>query len=91
MSVFGDRRTEFQLWVGNAPFGIEAETVADEIEGAGLPRPCHVLVKSGCGRSYSFAIVDFETQANMDAMGKNRFHWTSGKYANVRHAAHQRA
>ena len=91
MAVFGDRRTEFQLWVGNAPFGIEAETVADEIEGAGLPRPCHVLVKSGCGRSYSFAIVDFETQADMGAVNKSLFHWTSGKYANVRHAAHQRA
>ena len=90
MSVYGDRRTEFQLWVGNAPFGILAETVADEIEGAGFPRPCHVVVKTGCGRSYSFAIVDFNTQADMDALSNSRFVWTSGKYANIRHAAHQR-
>ena len=85
----GDRRTAFQLWVDNAPYGIEAETVADEIEGAGLPRPCHVLVKTGCGRSYSFAICDFETQADLDAVRRSRISWTNGKYANIRRATQQ--
>ena len=83
------RRTYFQLGMGNAPYGIDEEGVAEEIEGAGLPRPCHVLVKTGCGRSYSFAIVDFETQAGVGTVSNSRFIWTIGKYANMGHVAQQ--